>query len=71
MEGPAANAAQQDAVLEFKHNTGRKLSGLRCPDHGQAPRLQFHGLTLREITIQMSGCCGKLIRMANKAIAER
>ena len=71
MEGPAANAAQQDAVLEFKHNTGRKLSGLRCPDHGQAPRLQFHGLTLREITIQMSGCCGKLIQMANRAIAER
>jgi hypothetical protein len=71
MESPAANAAQQDAVLEFKNNTGRKLSGLRCPDHGQAPRLQFHGATLREITIQMSGCCGKLIEMANKAIAER
>lgn len=58
-------------MQEFKHNTGRKLRDLRCPDHGQAPRLQFRGATLREITIQMSGCCGKLIEMANKAIAER
>ena len=71
MKSPAANPAHQDAVLEFKHNTGRKLSGLRCPDHGQAPRLQFHGATLRDITIQLSGCCGKLIEMANKAVAER
>ncbi len=70
-ESPAANLAQEDAVLEFKRNTGRKLHGLRCPDHGQAPRLQFRGATLRDITIHMSGCCGKLIEMANKAISER
>jgi hypothetical protein len=62
---------QEASVQAFKHSTGRKLNGLRCPDHGQAPRLQFHGATLRDITIQMSGCCGKLIEMANKAIAER
>jgi len=65
------NYAPEGAVQEFKRNTGRKLSGVRCPDHCQAPRLQFHGATLRDITIQMSGCCGKLIAMANKAIAER
>jgi hypothetical protein len=60
-----------DRVQEFKDSTGRKLNGLRCPDHGQAPRLKFQGATLRDITIQMSGCCGKLIGLANKAIAER
>jgi hypothetical protein len=60
-----------DRVQEFKDSTGRKLSGLRCPDHGQAPRLKFHGATLRDVTIQMSGCCAKLIGLANKAIAER
>ncbi len=58
-------------MQEFKESTGRKLRGLRCPNHGQPPRLQFRGATLRDITIQMSGCCGKLIEMANKAIAER
>jgi hypothetical protein len=63
--------APEDTISDFKHNTGRKLSGLRCPDHHQAPRLQFRGATLRDVTIQMSGCCRKLIEMANKAIAER
>ena len=68
----AQAAPEHDAaVREFKESTGRKLSAVRCPDHRQAPRLQFHGATLRDITIQMSGCCGKLIGMANKAIAER
>jgi hypothetical protein len=63
--------AQSDAVQEFKQSTGRKLISVRCPDHQQTPRLQFHGATLRDITIRMSGCCGKLIEMANKAIAEQ
>jgi hypothetical protein len=64
-----ASPAAEEAVQEFKQNTGRKLSGVRCPDHSQGPRLEFRGATLRDITIQMSGCCGKLIAMANKAIA--
>jgi hypothetical protein len=63
--------ATDGAVQEFKHNTLQKLRGLRCPDHHQVPRLQFRGATLRDVTIQMSGCCGTLIEMANKAIAER
>jgi hypothetical protein len=63
------DTAQEAAVLDFKQNTGRKLSAVRCPDHQQTPRLRFHGATLRDITIQMSGCCGKLIEMANRAIA--
>ena len=71
MSGIAVNPAKEDSVREFMENTERKLRGLRCPEHGQAPRLQFRGATLRDVTIRMSGCCGKLIEMANKAIAER
>jgi hypothetical protein len=58
-------------VQEFKQRTGHKLRDVRCPDHRQAPRIKFHGTTLREVTIQMSGCCAKLIELANRAIAER
>jgi hypothetical protein len=71
IQSPAENPAQEASVREFKFNTARKLNSLRCPDHGQAPRVQFHGATIRDITVQLSGCCGKLIEMANKAIAER
>ena len=56
---------------EFKRRTARKLEGVRCPDHRQPPRLKFHGATLPEMTVQMSGCCAKLIAIANRAIAER
>ena len=59
------------SVQEFKENTARKVESIRCPDHCQPPRLKFNGTTLRDITIQMSGCCAKLIQLANRAIADR
>jgi hypothetical protein len=61
----------EDPLQEFKEETARKLRDLRCPDHRQAPRLRFHGASLREVTIQMSGCCQKLIALANQKIAGR
>ena len=61
----------QDQLQEFKEETARKLRGLRCPDHQQAPRLRFHGGSLRDISIQMSACCEKLIAVANQRIAGR
>lgn len=57
-------------LQDFKKHTEDKLRGIRCPRHGQAPRVTFHGRSLREITIRMSGCCDQLIQMANRAIAE-
>ena len=60
-----------EPVQEFKRRTEHKLRDVRCPDHRQAPRLKFRGATLRDVTIQMSGCCAKLIQLANRAIAER
>ena len=59
------------SIDEFKQDTARKLETVRCPDHRQPPRLKFHGATLRDVTIQMSGCCSKLLELANKAIAVR
>ena len=61
----------QQGVEEFKEKTARKLRDLRCPDHHQAPRLRFVGETLRDINIRMSGCCEKLIDLANEKIAAR
>ena len=54
---------------QFKQSTKDKLRGLRCPDHHQPPRLHFQGSSLREINISMSGCCEKLMELANARIA--
>ena len=57
------------AVQEFKQRTAGKLSGVRCPDHRQSPRLRFSGSSLQDVSIQMSGCCEKLLALANRAIS--
>jgi hypothetical protein len=56
-------------VERFKQSTREKLRGVRCPDHHQAPRLHFHGVSLDEITISLSGCCARLMELANAQIA--
>jgi hypothetical protein len=53
----------------FKQWTRDKLRGVRCPDHHQPPRLHFSGLSLRDLKISMSGCCDKLMGLANARIA--
>ena len=44
-------------VERFKQVTEEKLRDVRCPDHHQAPRIRFHGSSLRDISISVSGCC--------------
>jgi hypothetical protein len=56
-------------VERFKQSTKEKLRGLRCPDHHQPPRLHFSGSSLRDVTIAMSGCCERLMELANARIA--
>ena len=57
-------------IAAFKDRTAAKVKDLRCPEHGQPPRLRFEGATLQDITVRMSACCDKLIAAANVKIAE-
>ena len=56
-------------IERFKESTQAKLRDVRCPLHHRAPRLQFHGDSLREITVSLSGCCSRLMDLANARIA--
>jgi hypothetical protein len=56
-------------VEQFKQSTRAKLRGVRCPEHHQPPRLNFHGVSLQEITISLSGCCARLMELANARVA--
>lgn len=55
-------------VERFKQATEEKLRDVRCPDHHLPPRLRFQGETLREVSVSMSGCCAKLMQLANARI---
>jgi len=61
--------AVENVLDRFKEQTREKLQDLRCPDHRQSPRLQFHGSTLRDVTIRLTACCDKLAALANRRIA--
>ncbi len=61
--------SDQVRVERFKLSTREKLRGVRCPEHHQAPRLHFHGESLREITISLTGCCARLMQLANARVA--
>ena len=64
----AVHRAHQPGVEEFKRLTENKLRGLRCPEHRVPPRLQFHGSALKDMTISLSGCCSRLMDLANRAM---
>jgi hypothetical protein len=55
-------------VERFKQATEDKLRDVRCPEHHQTPRVRFHGNSLRDITISLSGCCAQLMQIANARI---
>jgi 5'-3' exonuclease len=55
-------------VERFKRATEDKLRDIRCPEHHQPPRLRFHGTSLRDITISLSGCCYRVMEIANARI---
>ncbi len=57
-------------VERFKQTTEDKLRDVRCPDHRQAPRVRFHGASLRDITISLTGCCPKVMEIANARISQ-
>ena len=59
----------QDQLDSFKRATESKVCGLRCPTHGRTPQVRFTGSSLQDVTIRMSGCCEKLMQLANAAIA--
>ena len=71
MIATATQRSSLEQVEKFRERTASKLRDLRCPVHGQTPRLRFQGSTLRDITIRMSGCCDTLLGLANQQIADR
>ena len=55
-------------VEQFKQATHEKLRHVRCPEHHRAPRVRFQGNSIREISVSLSGCCSKVMEIANAEI---
>jgi len=60
---------EQASVQDFKRATEEKLRDVLCPEHRQRPRVRVIGTSMREAKLSVTGCCEKLMSLANHAIA--
>jgi hypothetical protein len=59
------------SIDDFRRATEQKLRGVCCPEHRQRPRVRVIGTSIRDAKLSVTGCCDKLMAMANQAIASR
>lgn len=60
---------EQTSVQDFKRATEGKLRDVLCPEHHQRPHVRVIGTSMREAKLSVTGCCDKLMSLANQAIA--
>jgi hypothetical protein len=60
---------EQASIHDFKRATEDKLREVLCPEHRQRPRVRVIGTSIREAKLSVTGCCDKLMALANQAIA--
>jgi (p)ppGpp synthase/HD superfamily hydrolase len=58
--------AMMNRTAEYVKN---KVSSIRCPDHGQQPKIKVKGKNLENLSFEISGCCQTLIEKARKELA--
>jgi hypothetical protein len=61
----------EPSLDEFRRATEEKLREVRCPEHRQRPRVRVTGASIRDAELSLSGCCDRLMALANRAIASR
>jgi len=65
-------SAVEDAVLaKIKEQMTQKLSGLQCPEHNQAPKLEFEGNSLGDLKIQIRPCCEWMREEAQRRLNQK
>jgi hypothetical protein len=53
------------AILkEVARNVKTSLASVRCPEHGQHPRVTVKGSSLDKLSFEVHGCCQTLIDAA-------
>jgi hypothetical protein len=62
----------EDAILaKIKEQLTQKLAGVRCPDHGQSPKLEFEGDSIKNLKIQIRACCGWAREEAQRVLNQK
>lgn len=62
----AENPEQQDMMERVMEAIAAQMEGVSCPEHKEAPRFLCSGETIDDISVQVHGCCEKLIEEATQ-----
>jgi hypothetical protein len=70
--GSSIGTALEDEVLKkAKEQMAAKVEGIRCPEHGQEPQLEFEGEGLSTMKIRIKTCCASLRQRTDAALSSR
>jgi hypothetical protein len=64
-----ARAVEAAAFDRVKDVVQRKLESIRCPEHGDSPRVSAQGASLRTVTWTLHGCCDRLKAEARRVLS--
>src|SRR5579859_53956 len=64
-------AAEDEIFKKTKEQMAEKMEGIRCPEHGQLPRLEFEGDGLSTMNVRIKTCCGPQRQRAEAALNSR
>ena len=57
--------AARDAISD---SVSTALASVRCPKHGQRPKVRMRGQKIDKLRVEIEGCCDELIDLATKAL---
>ena len=65
------SAMKAQVYEHLKDSITKKLSKIKCPEHGGVPQVTAEGSSLDNLKWKISGCCEKLKDEARKALPKK
>ena len=62
------NEIEKDLLRTMIDSIRKPIKGMRCKIHGEAPKVTVSGKSLKNLSVQVGGCCQEFIDEVTKKI---
>jgi hypothetical protein len=59
---------EKDMIETIKKELTKSVGKLKCKKHGESPKIEIVGKTLKNLSFKVSGCCQEFIDEVDKKI---
>ncbi|MFB4203984.1 hypothetical protein KBTX_03114 [wastewater metagenome] len=63
------DALEAAALKSISEQIKDKLRGVKCPEHGESPKVKVQGRNLDNLSFEVSGCCDALIERVKEKLS--